>query len=197
MRIAYALLSLLVFASTADAAVDPKEIPKDAVAHRLSFCARPFPDSGLGVPAHAFLALNTVDPAQKRVFHAFGTVKGVQPRGLLGHASMVGPVPTELNTADYSALMQNCLLIPVTRAEYQAAERVVMSQVNAMALTIPKVDIYGVYGLAADDCAALFVKVLKMLPRKTVLVPDQFPSEPPLAYARRLIDQNLRRSASL
>ena len=61
-RVACALLCLLLLRSLADAAVDPNEIPKDAVAYRLSFCARPFPDSALGIPPHAFLALNTVDP---------------------------------------------------------------------------------------------------------------------------------------
>src|SRR5262245_21343094 len=108
MRIAYALM-LLVIASARAAPVDPKEVPKDAVAYRVSVCARPFPDSGLGIPAHAFLALNTVDPAQKRVFHAIGAVKGTQPRALVGHASMLTPVPDALSTNDYASLIQNCL----------------------------------------------------------------------------------------
>jgi len=194
MRIAFVLLSLL-FASAAAAAFDASEIPKDGVAYRLSFCARAFPDSALGVPPHAFLALNTVDSTQKRVFHAVGTVKGIQPRALLGHAAMLTPVPVALSTPDYSALMQNCLVVPVSRAEYQAAERLVNGQVGQMALTIPKTDIYGVYGLAPEDCSALFVKVLKSLSKKGLLVPNQFPSEPPIGYLRRLIDQNLRPAA--
>jgi hypothetical protein len=193
MRIAYLLLSLLISASAWAAPFDPNEIPKDQVAYRLSFCARPFPDSNLGVPPHAFIALNTVDPAQKRVFHAFGTVKGTQPRALIGHAAILNPVPATLTTAEYSSLMQNCLVVPVSKNEYQAAERMVYSQVSAMALTVPKSDIYGVYGLAPDGCAAMFVKVMKALPKKGVLVPEQFGSEPPIAYLRRLIDQNLRR----
>jgi|RhiMethySRZTD1v2_1073278.scaffolds.fasta_scaffold1616184_1 hypothetical protein len=194
MRIAFLLLSLL-FAAAAPAAFDASEVPKDGVAYRLSFCARAFPDSALGIPPHAFLALNTVDPAQKRVFHAVGTVRGVQPRALLGHAAMLTPVPAALSTPDYGALMQNCLVVPVSRAEYQVAERLVVGQVEQMALTIPKADIYGVYGLAPEDCSALFVKVLKSLSKKGLLVPKQFPSEPPIGYLRRLIDQNLRPAA--
>lgn len=193
MRIAYLLFCLLLAAPAFAAAVDPREVPKDQVAYRLSFCARPFPDSGLGIPTHAFLALNTVDPAEKRVFHAFGTVKGVQPRGLLGHGVLLSPVPAALSTADYVSLMQNCLVVPVSRVEYLAAERVVTGQANAMALSVPKADVYGVYGLAPEDCAALFVRVLKSLPKKGVIVPPQFASEPPIGYLRRLIDQNLRR----
>jgi hypothetical protein len=193
MRIAYLLLSLLISASAWAAPFDPNEIPKDQVAYRLSFCARPFPDSNLGVPPHAFIALNTVDPAQKRVFHAFGTVKGTQPRALIGHAAILNPVPATLTTAEYSSLMQNCLVVPVSKNEYQAAEKMVYSQVSAMALTVPKTDIYGVYGLAPDGCAAMFVKVMKSLPKKGMMVPEQFGSEPPIGYLRRLIDQNLRR----
>jgi hypothetical protein len=195
MRIAYTVLSLLFTASAAGAAFDPNEIPKDAMAYRVSFCARPFPDSALGIPPHAFLALNTVDPAQKRVFHAVGTVKGVQPRALLGHAAMLNPVPVALSTPDYAALMQNCLIVPLTRAEYQAAERIASAQVAQMSLTIPKLDVYGVYGLTPEDCADLFVKVLKSLSKKSLIVPNPFPSEPSIGYLRRLIDQNLRRPA--
>lgn len=196
IRFAYAVLSLMIVTSTARAAaVDPKEIPKDAVAYRLSFCARPFPDSGLGIPPHAFVVFNTVDPAQKRVFHAIGAVKGTQPHALVGHGSMLSPVPDALSTNDYASLMQNCLLLPVSRAEYQAAERVALGQLNQMSLSVPKTDVYGIYGLTQDDSAALVVKVLHSLPKKRVLVPDRFPSEPGLAYVRRLIDQNLRRAA--
>ena len=196
MRIAYALLSLLIITLSGHAAqLDPNEIPKDAVAYRVSLCARPFPDSALGIPAHAFLALNTVDPAQKRVFHAIGAVKGTQPRALVGQAAMLTPVPEALSTSDYASLMQNCLLLPVTRAEYQAAEHIALRQLNQMALSVPKTDVYGIYGLTPDDSAALIVKVLRGLPSRGVLVPERSPSEPGFAYVRRLIDQNLRRSA--
>jgi hypothetical protein len=195
MRIAYTVLALLFAASAANAAFDPNEIPKDAMAYRVSFCARPFPDSALGIPPHAFLALNTVDPQQKRVFHAVGTVKGVQPRALLGHTAVLNPVPVAISTPDYAALMQKCLIVPLTRAEYQAAERIVSTQVAQMSLTIPKLDVYGVYGLTPEDCAELFVKVLKSLSKKSLIVPNPFPSEPSLGYLRRLIDQNLRRPA--
>ena len=195
MRFVYAL-SLLIIASVARAAaVDPKEIPKDAVAYRVSFCARPFPDSGLGIPPHAFVVFNTVDPAQKRVFHAIGSVKGAQPHALVGHGAMLSPVPDALNTNDYASLMQNCLLVPVSRPEYQATERLALAQLSQMSLSVPKTDVYGIYGLTPDDSAALILKVLRNLPKKGVLVPDRFPSEPALAYVRRLIDQNLRRSA--
>ena len=194
MRIVFFLLCLPLAAAAA-AGFDPREIPTDGIAYRVSFCARAFPDSALGVPPHAFLALNTVDPAQKRVFHAVGTVKGVQPRALLGSSAMLTPVPVTLNSSDYSALMQNCLVVPVSRAEYQAAERLVNAQVGQMALTIPKTDIYGVYGLTPEDCSGLFVKVLKSLPKKGLVVPPQFPSEPPIGYLRRLVDQNLRKPA--
>jgi hypothetical protein len=193
MRIAYTLIVLLLTAVNAAAAVDPNEIPKDQVAYRLSFCARPFPDSALGIPPHAFVALNTVDPAQKRVFHAFGTVKGIQPHALLGHGALLSPVPETLSTPAYVSLMQNCLVVPVTKAEYQSAERLVSTQIQRMALTVPKVDVYGVYGLAQDDCADLVVKLMKALPKKGLVVPKQFGSEPAIAYLRRLIDQNVRK----
>jgi hypothetical protein len=194
MRVTFVLLSLL-FTATTFAAFDPNEIPKEGVAYRVSFCARAFPDSGLGIPPHAFLALNTVDSTQKRVFHAIGTVKGTQPRALLGQAAMLSPVPEVLSAPNYAGLMQNCLVIPVSRAEYQTVEKLVNTQVGQMALTIPKTDIYGIYGLAPEDCSALFVKVVKLLPNKGLLVPKQFPSEPPIGYMRRLIDQNIRKPA--
>jgi hypothetical protein len=193
MRLAYVLISLLLAAASTQAAFDPNEIPKDGVAYRLSFCARPFPDSALGIPPHAFVALNTVDPAQKRVFHAFGTVKGIQPRALLGHGAMLSPVPETLTTPAYASLMHNCLVVPVTKAEYQAAERMAGAQVQRMTLTVPKADVYGVYGLAQDDCADLVVKLVKSLPKKGLIVPNPFTSEPAIGYLRRLIDQNLRR----
>lgn len=192
MRIVFVLLSLPFTAATF-AAFDLNEIPKDGVAYRVSFCARAFPDSALGIPPHAFLALNSVDSTQKRVFHAFGTVKGVQPRALLGQAAMLAPVPDVLSAPDYAALMQNCLVVPVSRAEYQTVERLVTTQVGQMALTIPKTDIYGVYGLAPEDCSALFVKAVKLLPKKGLLVPKQFPSEPTIGYLRRFVDQNIRK----
>jgi hypothetical protein len=197
MRIGYILLSLLVATSAANGqTMDPNEIPKDAVAYRLSICARPSQDSGLGIPAHAFIALNTVDPAQKRVFHAIGAVKGAQPHALLGHGVMLSPVPDALTTKDYASLMQNCLLLPVSRAEYQTAERLATGQLNQMALSIPKADVYAIYGLTPDDAAALVVKLLQSLPKKRVLISERFTSEPGLAYVRRLIDQNLRRGAA-
>src|SRR5690242_18703398 len=108
MQKTYLLMLFLFAGPAAGAAFDATEIPKDAIAYRLSFCARPFPDSALGIPPHAFVALNTVDPAQKRVFHAVGTVKGVQPRALLGHAALLSPVPETLSTPAYASLMQNC-----------------------------------------------------------------------------------------
>ncbi len=150
----------------------PGEIPKDAVAYRLSFCARPFPDSALGVPPHAFLALNTVDPSQKRVFHAIGAVKGAPPHALVGQAKMLTPVPPTLSTADYTALMQTCLVVPLSRTEYQNAERLILAQLNAVSLTIPKSDVYGIYGLTPEDCEALFVKVLQTLPKNTCSSPS-------------------------
>jgi hypothetical protein len=196
MRIGYIPLSLLVVTSAASAwAMDPNEIPKDEVAYRLSVCARPSQDSGLGIPAHAFIALNTVDPAQKRVFHVIGAVKGAQPHALVGHGVMLSPIPDVLTTKDYASLMQNCLLLPVSRAGYQNAERLVTGQLNQMALSIPKGDVYAIYGLTPDDSAALIVKILQSLPKKSVLISERFNSEPGLAYVRRLIDQNLRRGA--
>ena len=110
---------------------------------------------------------------------------------------MLTPVPAALSTKDYVGLMQNCLVIPVNHAEYQNAERLSLAQLKAMALTVPKSEVYGVYGLTPDDCAVLMVTVLQTLPKKGVLVPERFASEPALAYMRRLIDQNLRRSANL
>ena len=174
MRIACALLSLVLFVPVARAAFDPQEIPKDAVAYRLSFCARPFPDSALGVPPHAFLALSTVDPSQKRVFHAIGAVKGAHPHALVGHATTLTPVPATLSTADYAALMQTCLIVPLSGTEYQNAERLILVKLNAVSLTIPKSDVYGVYGLAPEDCEALFVKVLQTLPKKVPARPRAF-----------------------
>jgi hypothetical protein len=193
MQKTYLLMLILFAGPAAGAAFDATEIPKDAIAYRLSFCARPFPDSALGIPPHAFVALNSVDPAQKRVFHAVGTVKGVQPRALLGHAALLSPVPETLSTPAYASLMQNCLIVPLTKPEYQSAERYVAAQLAQMALTVPKADVYGIYGLAPDNCSELFVKMLKSLPKKGLIVPNPFPSEPAIGYLRRLIDQNLRR----
>lgn len=195
MRLALLLWSLLVLSGTAAAAFDPNEIPKDGPSYRLSVCARSFPDSGLGVPAHALLILNTVDPAQKRVFHAVGTVKGVQPRALIGHAALLSPIPDALATKDYASLMQNCLVLTVTRAEYQAADRMVAGQLANMALTVPKADVYGIYGLAPDDCVAMIVKVLKSVQKKGLVVPNRPPAEPAIGFVRRLIDQNLQHPA--
>lgn len=197
MRACHVLMLLLLdIALPAHAEVaDPLEIPRDGTVYRLGFCARPSPDSAAGVPAHAFVALASVQPSEKRTYQAVGAVAGSQPHGLIGFSAVLNPMPSPLKSLDFGLLISHCLVVEVKRQEFMAARQATEAKLVALSTVVPKADVWGAYGLSAEEVVGLFVQILSPLRVKGLLVPQRVERELPFAYLRRLIDQNLRRLA--
>ena len=156
----------------------------------LSFCARPSPDSGLAIPSHAFVSWSQVPAAGKRGYKAVGTVSGLQPKALVGFSRSITPVPMELTQGDYVSLVERCLNLLVSKTDYQRALKLGQSSLAQIASTIPSQSVSAVYSLPPEDCLTMFVEVMKLFGNKGIALPPRRPSEMPLAYMRRLVEQN-------
>jgi len=158
--------------------------------YSLNFCARPFPDSGLSIPPHAYIAWSQLFPTGKRSYKAVGTVTGVQPRALLGFATSVNPVPPEISQPIYTSLSERCLTLIVSKADYQRTMRLGQASLAQIDSAMPTQPVSAVYSLPPDECVNMFSAVMKSFADRGIGLPKRGGNEPPLAYLRRLVEIN-------
>ena len=162
--------------------------------YSLSFCARPFPDSALSVPPHAFVAFSHLSATGKRFVRAIGTATLASSNTLLAFSTKISPIPAELEEQAQAMLTERCLTLMVNRAEYQHIMRLAETSSTGEASATSVQPISANYGLSAEGCVELFVRVITPFRDRTVALTPRGHSEPPLAYLRRVIDQNTPRT---
>ena len=91
-------------------------------------------------------------------------------------------------------LMERCLILMLDRTEYQHIMRLAVPSPAAKASTSSVEPVSANYGLSAEGCVELFVRVITPFRNRSVALTPRGESEPPLAYLRRVIDQNTTRT---
>jgi hypothetical protein len=162
--------------------------------YSLSFCARPFPDSALAVPPHAFVAFSHASATGKRFVQAIGTATLAPSNTLLGFSTKISPIPAELEEQAQAMLTERCLTLMLNRAEYQHIMHLAGISSTAKASETSVQPVSANYGLSAEGCVELFVRVITPFRNRNVALTPRSDSEPPLAYLRRVIDQNTPRT---
>lgn len=170
--------------------LDIRARPAGDETYSVNFCARPSPDSVLGVPPHAFVGLGQRTAPGQRGFVAVGTVPGIQPKALVGFSKLIEPVPTTLDDEGYASVLQNCFSVIAGHSEFEHARRLAQAALARMSTAAPAGQVGVAYGLPAEESAKLFARVARLFTGRGMKLPPRRESEPPLAYMRRVIDQN-------
>lgn len=155
--------------------------------YAISLCARPSPGA-LSLPGHAFVAYSFRPTGGERKFLALGFTTDSSVKGVLSFSKVLSTPPGYLGEEKYTSVKEECLVLLVNEADFNATYTLARPFYNVPALSA--LTYSGVYSLTTNDCVTFMTNTAKQFSPRGIKVPPRQPADLPLPYLRKLIDAN-------
>ncbi len=189
----FAFVGVVILGAVAEAAGPHRVLDlrkrSDPADYEIGLCARPSPDSALNLPGHAFVSFSSKSGGQPRRYVAVGhTTNAGLGRVLLSYVKPLGPVPGHLAEELYTSTKEQCLVAKVDKEAFEKAMDLTRDPLSKLGILTSTDEVRIAYSLGAQDCMTFMTTVARTI--GSIKIPPRLETDLPLAYLRKLIEQN-------